>query len=53
VERTRASRSTEPTIVGDMGEAHQIHAAGNNCQEEHQSTVLNTSGTVVDQTLNI
>jgi hypothetical protein len=53
VERTRASGSAEPTTVGDMGKAHQIHAAMNNCQAEHQSTVLETTGTVTDQTLSI
>jgi hypothetical protein len=39
--------------MGDLGKAHQIHAAVNNHQEEHQSTVLETSGTVADQTLSI
>jgi hypothetical protein len=39
--------------VGDMGKAHRIHAAVNNCQVEHQSTVLETTGTVPDQTLSI
>jgi hypothetical protein len=28
--------------VGDLGKAHRIHATVNNCQEEHQSTVLET-----------
>jgi hypothetical protein len=39
--------------VGDLGKAHQIHATMNNLQEEHQSTVIETSSTVVDQTLSI
>jgi hypothetical protein len=39
--------------VGDMGKAHQIHAAVNNHLVEHQSTVLETIGTVADQTLSI
>jgi hypothetical protein len=53
VERTRASGSVGPTTVGDMGKAHRIHAVVNNRQAEHQSTMLETSGTVVDQTLSI
>ena len=39
--------------MGDMGKAHRIHAAVNNRQEEHQSTVLESTGTVTDQTLSI
>jgi hypothetical protein len=39
--------------MGDLGKAHQIHAVVNNRQEEHQSTVLETSGTIADQTLSI
>jgi hypothetical protein len=39
--------------VGDLGKDHQIHAAVNNCQTEHQSTMLETSGTVAEQTLSI
>jgi hypothetical protein len=39
--------------VGDMGKAHRIHAAVNNHQAEHQSTVLEMTGTVADQTLSI
>jgi hypothetical protein len=53
VERTRASGSSRPTTVGDMGKAHRIHAVVNNHQAEHQSTVLETTGTVADQTLSI
>jgi hypothetical protein len=53
VERTRASRSVGPTTVGYMGKAHRIYAVVNNCQAEHQSTVLKTSGTIADQTLSI
>jgi hypothetical protein len=53
VERTRASGSVGPTTVGDLGKAHRIHAVVNNHQEEHQSTVLETSGTIADQTLSI
>ena len=36
-----------------MGKAHRIHAVVNNCQAEHQSTVVETTGTVADQTLSI
>jgi hypothetical protein len=39
--------------VGGLGKAHWIHVAVNNCQEEHLSTVLETSCTVADQTLSI
>ena len=39
--------------MGDMGKAHWIHVAVNNRQEEHQSTVLETIGTVTDQNLSI
>jgi helix-turn-helix protein len=53
VERTRASGSVRPTTIGDMGKAHQIHAVVNNLQEDHQSTMLETSGTVANQTLSI
>jgi hypothetical protein len=42
-----------PTTMGDLGKAHRIHAVVNNRQEEHQSTVLETSGTIADQTLSI
>jgi hypothetical protein len=53
MERTKASGSAGPTKVGDMGKAHRIHVAVNNCQAEHQSTVLETTGTVTDHTLSI
>jgi hypothetical protein len=53
VERTRTSISAGPATVGDMGKAHWIHAAVNNRQAEHQSTVLETTGIVTDQTLSI
>jgi hypothetical protein len=53
VERTRTSGSAGPATVGDMGKAHRIHAAVNNRQVEHQSTVLETIGIVTDQTLSI
>ena len=39
--------------MGHLGKAHQIHAVVNNHQEEHQSTVHETSGTIADQTLSI
>jgi hypothetical protein len=39
--------------MGDMGKAHRIHAVMNNRQAEHQSTVLEMTGTVADQTLSI
>jgi hypothetical protein len=47
------SRSFGPTTVGDMGKAHQIHAAVNNRHVEHQSTMLETIGTIANQTLSI
>jgi hypothetical protein len=53
VERTRASGSAGPTTVVDMGKAHQIHVAVNNRKAEHQSTVLEMTSTVADQTLSI
>ena len=53
MERTRASGSAEPTTVGDMGKAHRIHAVVNNRQAEHQSNVLETTGTIADQTLSV
>jgi hypothetical protein len=53
VERARVSRSARPATLGDMGKAHRIHAVVNNRQAEHQSTVLETTGTVTDQTLSI
>jgi hypothetical protein len=36
-----------------LGKAHRIYEAMNNLQEDHQSIMLNTSGTVDDQTLSI
>ena len=53
MERTRASGSAEPTTMGDMGKAHRINAVMNNRQAEHQSTVLEMTGIVADQTLSI
>jgi hypothetical protein len=53
MERTRASGLAGPTIVGDMGKAHRIHAVMNNRQPEHQLIVLETTSTVTDQTLSI
>jgi hypothetical protein len=53
VERTRTSGSARPTTMGDMVKAHRIHAAVNNRQAEHQSTLLKMIGTVTDQTLSI
>jgi hypothetical protein len=52
-ERTTTYGSTRPTTVGDLDKDHQIHATVNNRQAEHRSTVLETSGTVADQTLSI
>jgi hypothetical protein len=52
-ERAGASGSAEPTTVGVLGKAQWIHTVVNNPQEEHQSTVLETSGTVSNQTLSI
>jgi hypothetical protein len=51
MERTRVSGSFRPTTMGYLGKAHPIHAAVNNRQAEHQSTVLETSCTITDQTL--
>jgi hypothetical protein len=34
--------------MGDLGKAYQIHATVNNYQEEHQSTMLEMSGTITD-----
>jgi hypothetical protein len=53
MERTKASGSAGPSIVGDMGKVHRIHAAVNNRQAKHQSTVLEMTCTVADQTLSI
>jgi hypothetical protein len=53
VERARAVGSSRHTTVGDLGKAHRIHAVVNNRQAEHQSTVLETSGTIADQTFSI
>jgi hypothetical protein len=53
MERTRVSGLAGPTTVGEMGKAHWIHAAVNNRQVEHQSTVLEMTGTVTNQTLSI
>jgi hypothetical protein len=53
MERTRVSGSSGTTTMGDMGKAHQIPAEVNNHQAEHQSTVLERTGTIVDQTLSI
>jgi hypothetical protein len=53
VERTRASGSARPTTMGYLGKAHRIHVAVNNRQAEHQSIVLEMSGTIANQTLSI
>jgi hypothetical protein len=53
VERIREPGLVRPTTMGDLAKAHRIHAAVNNHQEEHQWTVLETSGTVIDETLSI
>jgi hypothetical protein len=39
--------------MGYLGKAHQIHAAVNKFQAEHQSTMLEMSGTIADHTLSI
>jgi predicted aspartyl protease len=36
-----------------LGKAHQIHAAMNNRQAKHQSTMIETLGTIADQTFSI
>jgi hypothetical protein len=51
MERTRASASSRSTTVGDMCKAHRIHVVVNNHQVEHQSTVLEMTGTITGQTL--
>jgi hypothetical protein len=48
---TRACRSVGPPTVEDMGKAHRIYEAMNNCQVEIQSNMLETSGIVTNQTL--
>jgi hypothetical protein len=53
VERTKSSGSAEPTTMGYLGKVHRIHAALNNHQADHQSTMLETSSCIVDQTLSI
>jgi hypothetical protein len=52
-ERTRESGSSGLATVGVLGKAHKILAVVNNCQEDHLLTMLETSGTVTDQTLSI
>jgi hypothetical protein len=44
---------SDPLLSEFWGKAHWIHASVNDCQVEHQSTVLETTGTVADQTLSI
>jgi hypothetical protein len=39
--------------MGDLGKAPQILATVNNRYAEHQSNVLEMSGTIADQTLSI
>jgi hypothetical protein len=39
--------------MGDLGKAHWIHVVVNNHEIEHPLNVLETSGTVADQTLSI
>jgi hypothetical protein len=39
--------------MGDMGKAHLIHTVVNNRQAEHQSTMLETTGTITDHTLSV
>jgi hypothetical protein len=39
--------------VGDLAKAHRIHAMVNKLQAENQSTLLETSVTLADQTLSI
>jgi hypothetical protein len=36
-----------------LGKAHRIHAAVNRHWDEHQSTVLKTPSTIIDQTFSI
>jgi hypothetical protein len=47
------SGSVGTNIVGDMGKAHCIHAAVKKCEAEHQSTVLEMTGIVANQTLSV
>jgi hypothetical protein len=53
IEKVRATGSTGQMTVGDLGKAHRIHAVVNNHQDEHQSTVLETSGMISDQQFSI
>jgi hypothetical protein len=46
-------RSIGHTTIGDLGKAHRIHIAMNNHQAEHHTTVLDTSGTIANQTFSI
>jgi hypothetical protein len=39
--------------IGDLGKAHKIHVVVNNHQVEHHSTLLETSGMIVDQHFSI
>jgi hypothetical protein len=52
-EKKGASRAQIHMTVGDLGKAHRIHAAVNNHQEEHQSTVLETTGKINNQKFSI
>jgi hypothetical protein len=53
IEKARVVGSTRHSTVGDLGKAHRIHVAVNNRQAEHQSTVLETSGMIVNQNFSI
>ena len=47
------SGSAGPTTMGDISKAHRIHVAVNNHQAEHQSTMLEMTSTIADQTLSV
>jgi hypothetical protein len=53
IEKERVARSSGPTTVGDLGKAERIHAAVNNCQVEHQSTILEMLGMITDNHFSI
>jgi hypothetical protein len=40
-------------MMGDLVKAHKIHVGVNNCEDEHQSTMLETSGMIVDQNFSV
>jgi hypothetical protein len=49
IEKERDIISTRKMTVGDSVKAHMIHAMINNHKAEHQSTVLETLGMIIDK----